>query len=75
MHLSTPFLFLFDFYLEAKKQKKFVEWMKFEGDEAPERRYGLDLLLFKHFIYVGSKINIYVSDYCFTERILASRVC
>jgi auxin response factor len=34
-------------YLEAKKQKISVGMrfkMRFEGDEAPERRYSLDLL-------------------------------
>jgi len=34
-------------YLEAKKQKMSVGMrfkMRFEGDEAPERRYSLDLL-------------------------------
>ena len=55
-------------YLEAKKQKISVGMrfkMRFEGDEAPERRYSLDLFStswfcfhLNHFIYSGSKIDI-----------------
>jgi auxin response factor len=62
-------------YLEAKKQKISVGMrfkMRFEGDEAPERRYGLDLLSFKHVIYAGRKINISVSDYRFSGTIIGT---
>ena len=69
-------------YLEAKKQKMSVGMrfkMRFEGDEAPERRYSLDLLSsstswcclhFNHFIYAGTKINIPICGYRFSGTII-----
>ena len=65
-------------YLEAKKQKISVGMrfkMRFEGDEAPERRYGLDLLSFNHFIYAGSKLTFLSLITGSVEQLLASAVC
>jgi hypothetical protein len=41
--------------------------MRFEGDEAPERRYGLDLLSNILFM-LGAKLT-FLSDYRFSEQL------
>ena len=67
-----------DRYYESLKRNYSIGMrfkMRFEGDEAPERRYGLDLLSFKHFIYAGSKLTFLSLITDSVEQLLASAVC